>query len=153
LKKLVKAGIIEKKKEFFWSKKGKKIEMYKVANKLIVIAPKKSNVYSKLKGIVPVALISGILTLFIAWYTKARGFVTRDAVIKAGENVIAPAVEEEVSAGSSAVSSVSQKVAESVGNIIPETTQIFSYPAIWLWFLLGSLIAILAFLIWHWKKL
>src|SRR3989338_7587132 len=43
IKKLLEAGLIEKSKNFFWSSKGKKIEMYKVANKLIVIQQKKTS--------------------------------------------------------------------------------------------------------------
>src|SRR3989344_4521204 len=40
LKKLLDAGLVEKTKNFFWSKKGKKIPMYKLAKKHIVISPK-----------------------------------------------------------------------------------------------------------------
>ena len=40
LKKLLETGLIEKTKNFFWSKKGKKIPMYKLAKKHIVISPK-----------------------------------------------------------------------------------------------------------------
>ena len=67
INKLLEAGIIERSKNFFWSTKGKRIELYKVANKLIVISPKKSNIYSKLKGIVPVVLSSAVFTAFILW--------------------------------------------------------------------------------------
>ena len=43
LKKLIKVGLIEKSKEFFWSVKGKKIPMYKVSNKHILIVPKSNS--------------------------------------------------------------------------------------------------------------
>lgn len=65
LKKLLNAGIIEKSKKFFWSPKGRKIEMYKAANKLIVISPKKSSIYNKLKTIIPVVFVSVIFTILI----------------------------------------------------------------------------------------
>lgn len=74
INKLLDAGIIERSKNFFWSAKGRKIDMYKVANKLIVISPKKSNVYSKLKGIVPVVLSSAVFTAFILWQ-KTQNFI------------------------------------------------------------------------------
>ena len=41
LKKLVNAGLIEKAKEHFWSVKGKKIPVYTLSNKKIIISPKK----------------------------------------------------------------------------------------------------------------
>ena len=91
LKKLLEAGIIEKSKHY-WSVKGKKVETYKVANKLIVISPKRSNIYSKLKGVAPVALISVILTGFIYWYYRF-GFIQKsvDKIAETGEKVISPA--------------------------------------------------------------
>ena len=136
LKKLLEAGIIEKSKKFFWSKKGKKINIYKVANKLIVIAPKKSRVYSKLKSVVPVVLISAILTAFIAWYSRTRVFMQKAAektVEKAGEEI--------------ATTTTAGEVAEKL------TETVLVYQPIWLWFLIGSLVAIIAFLIWNWKRL
>ncbi|MCA9485686.1 MAG: helix-turn-helix transcriptional regulator, partial [Nanoarchaeota archaeon] len=39
LKKLVDAGLVGKSKKFFWSSKGKKMELYKVLNKQIIISP------------------------------------------------------------------------------------------------------------------
>lgn len=133
LKKLLEAGIIEKSKKFFWSSKGKRISVYKVANKLIVIAPKKSGAYSKLKSVVPVVLIAGILTAFIAWYSKARVFM-QEGLKKEIEEVAPTAVTG------------AREAVEKVPEIV--TSQ-----PIWLWFLIGSLVAIIAFLIWNWKKL
>ena len=40
LKKLVSAGLVEKTKKIFWSSRGKKMEIYKLANKRIIISPK-----------------------------------------------------------------------------------------------------------------
>jgi len=42
IKKLISAGLIEPTKSFFWSVKGKKIKMYKLANKKIIISTKNS---------------------------------------------------------------------------------------------------------------
>jgi len=132
IKKLVEAGIIEKAKHW-WSVKGKKINIYRVANKLIVISPKKSNVYSKLKGIVPIVLISGILTAFLAWFYKPANIQIAERAFDAGKAM------PQAATGSEAVSGAV--------NIVS------SVPNVWIWFLIGSLIAILAFVIWHWKKL
>jgi len=59
LKKLVSSGLVEKTKNFFWSVKGKKIPMYKLARKHIIISNKKPNL-NYLKSILPVILIAGI---------------------------------------------------------------------------------------------
>ncbi len=71
LQKLLKTGLIEKSKKFFWSEKGKKIDVYKVANKIIVISPKKSSL-SKLKSFLPVIFISAIFSTFIWLYNKTN---------------------------------------------------------------------------------
>jgi DNA-binding transcriptional ArsR family regulator len=130
LKKLLEAGIIEKSKNFFWSSKGKKIDVYKVANKLLVIAPKKSNIYSKLKAIIPVVLISAVFSFFIAWYFRARQFVS-----VAKQEVL----EKTATTGS-------EKAGETSGVIA--TTGL----PIWQWFLILIWIGIIIFIIWKLKK-
>lgn len=138
LKNLERAGLVEKAKRW-WSVKGRKIETYKLANKLIVISPKKT-LTGKLAGIIPVAIISGIFAGILGWYYKFGSvfYGAKDAV-----------QERALQTGGDMASSVSSytpdvvncaSVASSSGNI-------------WLWFLAGSLVAIAAFLIWNWKKL
>src|SRR3989344_9293576 len=55
LNKLINSGLIEKSKIFFWSVKGKKTPTYKVANRKIIISPKRI-----IKGVVPAVLVSGV---------------------------------------------------------------------------------------------
>lgn len=129
LKKLLGAGIIEKSKNFFWSSKGKKILTYKIANKLIVISPKKTSVYSKLKSVVPVVLISAIFTAFVAWYFRARE-VIQENLPKAAETLAKAGVAEGA-----------QTITETVSSNV------------WIWFAIGSLMAIIVFFAWNWKKL
>lgn len=129
LKKLLHSGLIEKSKNFFWSKKGKKISTYKIANKLIVISPKNSfKISSTLKEILPVALISGILTLLVFCYFNFRE-VSRDVLLK-----VATAPE----------------VAESAYNQIQ--IPLYSSSGNWVWFLLGWFIFVILFLFWSWRK-
>jgi len=65
LKKLLDSGLVEKTKSFFWSKKGKKIPLYKLANKHIIISPKSTRPsIPMLKAIIPV-IISIILIIAI----------------------------------------------------------------------------------------
>ncbi len=95
LQKLLKAGLIEKSKKFFWSEKGKKIDIYKVANKIIIISPKKSSL-SRLKPFLPVFLIAAIFTIFTWLYNKTNVFMsssqqaTQEAILAAKES--APAL-------------------------------------------------------------
>lgn len=60
--KLLKTKLIEV-KDYFWSEKGNKINIYRVARKLIVIAPKYARGYDTLKSIIPAILISAIFLI------------------------------------------------------------------------------------------
>ncbi len=64
LGKLIKSGLVKKTSNFFWSVKGKKIPMYKLANKHIVISPRKKPSPESLKVLIP-AFIGIFLGLFI----------------------------------------------------------------------------------------
>lgn len=134
LNNLMESGLIEKAKHW-WSVKGRRIETYKVANKLIVISPKKNNVYSKLKGIVPIVVISGILTALVAFFSKLQEGVIYSAQKAADRLAEAPAKATNVATGAS------------------EVVKAVNYSPIWIWFLIGSLVAIIAFAIMNWKKL
>jgi len=130
IKKLLEAEIVEKAKAHFWSVKGKKIPIYKIANKLIVISPKKSNIHSKLKGIVPVALVSGVISCLIAWYYKTQALVS----------YAAQKTLETYETSAPAASTASEFIQTAMHNE-------------WVFFILGSLVAIISFLVWNWKKL
>ncbi len=137
LKKLVESGLVEKTKNFFWSKKGRRIDMYKLSNKSIIISPKASKVSSKVKSILPVVLASGLGALLIKIFYNQT--VQDSTFFKA---------EERIMAGSSDVAAgVTQKASENAALF-------FSQPGlIWIWFLSGAVIAILIFAILNWRKL
>ena len=65
VKKLLESGFVQKRKNFFWSKKGKKIIMYELSNKSIVFSPKKVN-SEKIKSILP-AFILTLAGTFAIW--------------------------------------------------------------------------------------
>lgn len=65
IQKLIASGLIEKSKDFFWSVKGKKIPVYKLSNKYIVISPKKR---LRLGGLFAAVLFSGLAALGIRSY-------------------------------------------------------------------------------------
>ncbi|MFA5953266.1 MAG: helix-turn-helix domain-containing protein [Candidatus Pacearchaeota archaeon] len=134
LKKLLSSGILEKKNNFFWSSKGKKIVMYGLSNKSILISPKKSKLNSKIKSIIPVAFVAGLGTILVGIFSSfKRGVqnsidVSKDAVLKTSS--------------------------ESSG-IISQNSPFYissTYPA-WIWFLSGAVIVLLIFSILNWRKL
>lgn len=146
LKKLLETGLVKKTKNFFWSRKGKKIDMYKLARKHIVISSKSSKPsINKLKSVLPVAIVSGFLALIVhlSFRTKFQ-------------------VESAVETATRTFDSSISKAAESVGaestdvgtNIISEITNNFAFayePGFW--FLSGALAAVVIFLILNWRKI
>lgn len=87
---LIKAGLIEEKRHLF-SVKGKRIPVYKISNKYIIISPKKSR---KILGILPVVLISAIFSIFILWYQRFIN-VARDLAVKETAPLLQVAEETE----------------------------------------------------------
>ncbi|MBU0957730.1 MAG: beta-propeller domain-containing protein, partial [Nanoarchaeota archaeon] len=78
LQKLIKAGLVEKAKKHFWSVKGRKIDIYKLANKHIVISPKQSKPsMSALKVLLPILLVFVAAILILGLY----GFGGDDIVV------------------------------------------------------------------------
>jgi len=79
LKKLLESEIVEKTKNFFWSKKGKKIPMYRLSNKSIIISPKSSKISSKIKSLLPAIIASGIGTFIIKFFSSTPSVVQEDS--------------------------------------------------------------------------
>ncbi len=130
LNKLMQAELIEKAKNFFWSKKGKKIDIYRLSNKSIIISPRSSRISSKIKSILPVALLSGIGTILIKSIFESQQ--------KAQTLLRAP---------DSAITEISQIIAGKNDYLIIQS------PANWVWFLVGALFVLLIFAILNWRKL
>ncbi len=130
IKKLLSSGLIEKSKHW-WSVKGKKIEMYRLSNKYIVIAPK-SKIGDKIKNFVITAIFAGILAVFIYLYKSSNTVKqTNDALLKATES-----------------SALASGGAEFVRNM-----PYYNAPEIALWFFGGVIFAIILILILNWRKL
>ncbi len=127
IKKLLDSGFIQKKKNFFWSKKGKKIIIYELSNKSIIISPKKSNL-EKIKSIIPALIISATGTFCVWVYEKINS-----NIFSAEKNEIMLAKTAEIASSQTLLTS----------QPIP----------LWTWFALGSLIAILIISIANWRKL
>ena len=126
LKKLLDAEIIEKSKSFFWSSKGKKIDIYKLSNKSIIISPK-NKISSKIKSVVPALLISLVGAISIKYYYTLQ--ITRQST----EDFFVKATT----------------AAEEAGNLFTASQP---FP-VWGWFLAGALLALLILTILNWRKL
>lgn len=117
IKKMVRAGIIEETKNFFWSPKGRKIKMYRFSNKSIVISTKSNKLSSEIRQIIPAALVSGLAAVAIRFYFEGQA-----AIQRAQQEIIAFAAD------------ASSQTAESAS--------IINTGSYWIWFLAGALFAI-----------
>jgi len=150
VKRLVDSGLVETSKKFFWSTKGKKMSTYRVANKIIVISPKKSSsIYSKLKGIVPAVIASGILSVALGFYVNSRT-LAENSVGSVNTQMYDTAVLEvaKTSGADLAIQAVPQ-----VPQIVFKTPSILGIPEISVWFFVGALVAIATYSVWNWKRM
>lgn len=102
---LLKAGLLES-PEFKWSEKGKKVDIYKVAKKLIIISPKGTEgLASKLSSLLPAVLITAVGSIAIYFYQKslavpelmmgtAESFDAAPALLMKSSEVVQPVVQE-----------------------------------------------------------
>ena len=134
LQQLTEAGLVSA-EEFHYSKKGKEVNHYRLANKYIIIAPKKIfGIKEKLRSILPVVLIvagaAGIIQLASKYLTKSA------YQMPVAKTMIADGATE--SAGFA--TPLAQQAAV-------ETAKASIYQKVALWFLVGALFALLAYLL------
>jgi DNA-binding HxlR family transcriptional regulator len=147
IKKLLDSGFIQKRKNFFWSKKGKKIVMYELSNKSIVISPKKSP-SQKFKSVLPAFILTAAGTFAVWTYEKIKY-----ATIYSRDNIVAPAMDY-AEESSQNILLKGAEVATSTGTSSDYSSLATSAPiSIWPWFLAGALITILILSIVNWRKL
>ena len=140
LNKLLNAGLIEKAKRHFWSVKGKKVVLYTLSNKSIIIAPKSaSRVSSKLKAILPAVILSGLGAVLVRQF-----FMLQATVRQSGADMVYTAAEKSLeTAGESA----------SAAQLASQSTILSSaVPQIWLWFLAGAIFALVILAVLNWRK-
>ncbi len=151
---LLKAGLIEV-KDFAWSEKGKKVELYTVSKKIVIMAPKGSEGFlDKIKGLVPVALLS--FGVAAALYLVSRFKDLSNLFLKFTYPVPGDVVSETASAPVvklSLASKAAPQVAQDVVNITVNATTDLSAillprdPNYALWFFFGSLLTLILFVI------
>ena len=126
---LLKCDLIES-KEFKWSEKGKEIDIYKIAKKYIVIAPRSmTGLQDRLRSILPAILVTAAGSLAVYWYTKPQEMLTE------------------------ALPMVAEKIAEDAPMMLAQAaTNVTSAlnPAIW--FLMGAWLAMLIFVLYSWRS-
>ena len=159
---LLKANLI-KVDEFHYSEKGKEVNHYSLANKLIIIAPKKTTretFMQKLKGILPVGLIAlataGVIKLITMFRLGATRFMAAapTAVEKGAEEagvLVAERGADLIAQGAGAVGNVTPPALPATESIEP-VIQIIQAPEtnIALWFLIGAAFVIFLLVIWYW---
>ncbi len=143
LKKLLETGLVKKSKNFFWSRKGKKIDMYKTANRSILISPK----FSLVKLIVPAAIISIILAFLIKIYYSGIRILSVEKIKGAGERIF-----ETATSGAREAAGTAPEAAGAMVNATQKTITTVQDPYTWLFFLIGALVALLIFFILNRKK-
>lgn len=142
IRKLVSSGFVRKHKNFFWSKKGKKIVLYELSNKSIVISHKKSSSnLDKVKSLTPAIILTAAGTFALWAYDRISLSLssagTREKLMYGASNS-APVVQAPSAAAGQAASAISDFINQ--------------YPS-WEWFLFGGLVAIFIIAIVNWRKL
>ncbi|MEA3329131.1 MAG: helix-turn-helix domain-containing protein [Nanoarchaeota archaeon] len=147
VKKLLKAGLIECSREFFWSVKGKKIIRYKVAKKKIVISPKSSSVARNILG---AFFATGIVGFLVKIFVDSKEVVQdKGSIGGVNDAVVSGGVDFAESGGVEFAESFAIESAQSVSNLVP----VFQSSDIWIWFLFGGTFALILFMILNWRKL
>ena len=137
LQKLTEANLIIV-DEFHYSKKGREINHYKLANKYIIIAPKKvSGLKQALKNVLPIGLIALGISAVIKFTTSTFG---RVGTFTAETAKSAPLEE--------AAYTLTDEVMAEAAPVATECLQVVSsQPNYALWFLVGSLFTIILYLL------
>lgn len=139
---LLKAKLIEAEK-YHYSKKGKEILHYTLANKYIIIAPKSTHgLKNKLRSILPVAGLIGTAAIFMKYFEKSikiSSDFTAQPMLAAANDL---SVQESARFASDTIAPVSTNIVTS---------------SIWqsniTWFLIGSALSLILYLlIEYWRK-
>ncbi len=126
IEKLINSGLVEKSSDFFWSVKGKKTPVYKVANRRIVISPKRI-----IRGVIPAVLISGVGALLLRFFTQ-----------NGVQNTIG--VEQFADSASVEVANFANRIPE-IANYSVKSS---GFNGIWAWFFIGALFSLIVLFLW-----
>ena len=141
--------------EYHYSQKGREVNHYKLANKYIIIAPKKvSGLKQALKNVLPVGIIalgiSAVLKI-VQMFSGNVQSVNEKAILaeEVGKEVMVTTQQAAVEAAPKMADFAQETAAQTVGTSIQQGVQ---QPDIAFWFLIGSLSAMLIYVILMWVK-
>lgn len=147
LQRLQKSGLVHS-EEFRYSKKGREIKLYKLVNKYIVIAPGKvEGLKSALRGILPAAFaiagVSAVLEVLRLFTQPVQTVIERrivSGILPDGEvaEAVQAEVVEEIATNASTVVAQSKEIITVLQETVPHSG---------LWFLIGGLSALLAYVL------
>jgi DNA-binding transcriptional ArsR family regulator len=144
VQKLVSAGFVEASTKFFWSTKGKKIVMYKISNKKVIISPKTS-----FKGILPALLGTGVVAFLVKLFASGSSKVS-DVVVSGDYSSAKIAASPGATVAMEGYNSVAQ-YAPAAQDAVVQTVGAAGIGA-WSWFLLGAWAALLIFVIFNIRR-
>lgn len=166
LQQLIEGGLVVT-DEFHYSDKGKEVNHYKLANKYIIIAPKKPyGIKQKLRSILPALGIAALVSALIHFWTRMQTTemtkamadtaqeVPRRTFEKAAESAVASEAAQTMGNASSQAADVALMTANQTAEIVANQAPVFqakvaaytgiaSYVS--LWFLLGATFALIAY--------
>ncbi len=139
--KLVESGLVDKVNKVFWSSRGKRMEIYKVSNRRIVISPKKI-----VRGILPALIVTLLIAAII-------GFFQNQQFERAGVGTPTENFAQMKSADNAALASGAAPAAESfvaAGESLPQNLE--KAPDSWAWYLVGAMSALVVVIVWRMIK-
>ena len=156
MRNLIENGLVES-KEFRWSPKGRQMDIYKLANKHIIISPKKYSEFKEtLKKILPVAIIGLGVGIYIELKTR-MSFLASDTIEIITKLQPTLELDKAVMAGSGTLSesakaapAMMQETVNRTVEVIPRFVEIASHNGIY--FILGVIFAIILYSIFSWRR-
>ena len=151
---LLKHGLVEI-KDFVWSDKGNKINVYKVAKKFIVIAPKGEAVLNSIRNLIPVAIISFAASALLYLFTGFREVAVSSDIFPKSlmqpTMILARELAQESAKAAVAGSALSPALVNTTTtqatSTITQTVNVLVPQFNYLWFLAGSIFAILLYML------
>ena len=143
LKQLVESGLVLA-EEFHYSKKGKEVNHYKLANKYIIIAPKSTfGLKERLRQLLPVLGIGLVATVFLKFFYTSVPIVAESASKVASDAQpmmgAAPMAQKSVEQAGVAMGAAPQVANQAAAAVPADYT--------WLWFLVGFVLSLSLYLI------
>ena len=164
LKHLMNAGLVTA-EEYHYSKKGKEINHYKLANKYIIIAPKQAkNIKETIKKLLPVAGIVAVISIFIEFFSlffqKSGAVLSKSFSLAAQETApvmvdAAIATQRVIAEGAAPLmdevaSGAGQLAAQNAAPVMEHTARAVSSASlshIGLWFFIGGITVLILYLL------